>query len=117
MAVDVSEAMRTPWKLADEGGSITDNSGRCVALVYSEDGEKYRWYFECGRQRATLIVEAVNDHDRLKRVEKLAGELANRIITEPHVTIKDGRYSVATVTLGTENRARGLLAEIGKGAA
>ena len=61
------------------------------------------------------VVQAVNDHDRLKWIEKLAGELANRIITEPHVTIKDGRYSVATVTLGTENRARELLAEIAKG--
>lgn len=29
---------------------------RLVALVYSEDGEKHRWYFECGRANARAIA-------------------------------------------------------------
>jgi len=119
MAVDVSEAMRTPWKLADEGGSITDNSGRCVALVYSEDGEKYRWYFECGRQRATLIVEAVNNYSRLKRVEKLAGELADdiKIAAFPPGYEGDPLYFNSLQIDGLLAKVHELRAEIGKRAA
>jgi len=71
-----SKATARPWHIKDMS-TIAAEDGRVVALVFSEDGDKHRWYFECGRENEQLIVEAVNSYDRLLEIERLAEELAD----------------------------------------
>lgn len=44
-----------PWEYKD--GAVSAGE-RTVALVYSEDGEEHRWWWECGRANARLIAAA-----------------------------------------------------------
>ena len=44
-----------PWKVEDGQVKAGD---RIVALVYSEDYEKHRWWWKCGDLNARLIAAA-----------------------------------------------------------
>lgn len=71
MTVDVRKATPRPWEIK---GPIRDEFSICVVNPESNPNDP-----ETAAANAALIVEAVNNHDRLLRVEKLAGELGNDI--------------------------------------
>lgn len=51
-----------PWESCDGNVIATGETprgspaGRLIALVYSEDGERHRWYFECGNGNSKIVA-------------------------------------------------------------
>ncbi|MFA5376537.1 MAG: hypothetical protein WC455_12395 [Dehalococcoidia bacterium] len=58
----------TPWE-SKESSVVKDD--KIIALVYSEDDDKHRWYWECGTANRDFIVHAVNQHDETIRILKI----------------------------------------------
>lgn len=101
MAVDLSKATPRPWRYASHDNMILGgNDERLVAQPRSIDvGLDER------DANGALVVEAVNNHDRLLRVERVAKELA---VMADNIDICDVQAVKAKV--------RELQGEIGKGA-